>query len=117
MGLRSWKIVADRRSVAALDLADDRTTRDALTDLGSERGDDAVLVCVERLFHLHRFQYDDQLAGGNLLTVLDGDLDDRALHRAGQRVTAHTSGDLGPAGTSRRTLGRRARRTCAEACG
>src|SRR4051794_2592784 len=106
---------AARRLVAALDLADDRAARNGLPDLGGECGDDAVLVRVERLFHLHGLEDDDELAGSDLLTFLDRDLDDRALHRAGQRVTTRYRLGLAATRATRRPLRRRTGRPGAEA--
>ena len=53
-----------------------------------EAGDGAGLVGVERLLHLHRLEHDDEVALGDLLALLDGDLDDGALHRGGDGVAA-----------------------------
>src|SRR3954454_10892536 len=55
-------------------------------DRCGEVRDRAGLVRVDRLLHLHRLQDDDQVALGDLLTVLYRDLDDRALHRYGDRL-------------------------------
>ena len=46
-----------------------------------DRTDHAVLVRLDRLLHLHRLEHDHEVALDDLLTVLDGDLDDRRLHR------------------------------------
>src|SRR5699024_1432573 len=53
-----------------------------------ETADGSRLVCVDRVLHFHGFQHDQQFALFDLLTVLDGDLDDGALHRCGDRVPA-----------------------------
>src|SRR5712691_11122712 len=40
----------------------------------------------QRLLHLHRLEHHDRLSGLHCLTLRRDDLDDRALHRADQRV-------------------------------
>ena len=47
-----------------------------------EAGDGAGLVGLEGLLHLHGLEDHDDVALGDLLALLDGDLDDGALHRA-----------------------------------
>ena len=57
-------------------------------------GDRARLVRVERLLHLHRLEDDDEVAGLDDVALLDGDLDDRALHRRGERVAGRRGAGL-----------------------
>src|SRR3954465_8906792 len=71
---------------SVLELADHRAVGDGHTDLGLQPGDRAGLVRLERLLHLHRLEDDDDVALRALRALLDGDLDDRSLHRAGHGV-------------------------------
>src|SRR5688500_10160828 len=73
---------------SVLELAAHRAVGDGLADLRLQAGDRAGLVGLERLLHLHRLDDDDGVALGDLLALLDDDLDDGALHRAGDRVAA-----------------------------
>src|SRR3546814_801912 len=66
--------------LSVLELADDRAVADGLTDVGLEPGDRPGLVRLERLLHLHRLDDDHGVALGDLLALLDDDLDDGALH-------------------------------------
>ena len=79
--------VPDSRGLV-LELADHRAVGDRRADLGLEAGDGAGLVGLERLLHLHRLEHHHDVALGDVLALLDGDLDDGALHRAGDGVTA-----------------------------
>src|SRR4051794_4930515 len=74
--------------VSVLQLADDSAVRDGRADLGLETGDGAGLVRLERLLHLHRLDDHHGVALGDLLALLDHDLDDRALHGRSDRVAA-----------------------------
>ena len=56
---------------------------------------DAVLVRLDRLLHLHRLEHDDEVALDDLLPVLDGDLDDRRLHRRLDGVAGRARDDRG----------------------
>src|SRR5712692_2833132 len=76
-----------RRAIRSVpQLADDRAGRDRLTHLHGQLADDAVLVRGQRLLHLHRLKYHDRLPSRHVLALGSDDLDDRALHRADQRV-------------------------------
>src|SRR5579872_979902 len=77
-----------RATVSALQSADDLARGDRLSDLNRQPGHRAVLVCGQRLLHLHRLEHHDRVAGRDLLTLLGDDLHDRALHRADQAVAA-----------------------------
>ncbi len=65
---------------------------DRLPHAHRQPGDRAVLVRGQRLLHLHRLQDHDHVARRHALPVRDGDLDDRALHRADHAVTAAARG-------------------------
>src|SRR3954452_15009223 len=82
------------RWCSALQLTDHRTAADALADLGGQTGDRAGLVGLDGLLHLHRLEHDDRVDLRDLLAVGDGDLDDRALHRGGDRIPAGRSPGL-----------------------
>src|SRR5690606_21194970 len=66
----------------------------------------------ERLLHLHRLEDDDELAGRDRRAVLDGDLDDRALHGGGEGAVARGGG-----GACAAAAGGTADRTTASAAG
>ena len=53
----------------------DRTVAHGGPDLGLQAGDRAGLVGVDRLLHLHRLADDDEVTLGDLLALLDGELD------------------------------------------
>src|SRR3954453_22155320 len=82
------------RWCSALQLTDHRTAADALADLGGQTGDRAGLVGLDGLLHLHRLEHDDRVALRDLLAVGDRHLDDRALHRGGDRIPAGRSPGL-----------------------
>src|SRR4051812_41228984 len=86
-GLQSAGRLEMSYDCSVLDLADRRARSDRRTDLRGEALDGAGPVCVEGLFHLHRLEDDDEVALLDLLALLDGDLDDSALHRGGEGVT------------------------------
>src|SRR5260370_964369 len=46
----------------------------------------------QRLLHLHRLEHHDNVTGRHVLPLAHGDLDDRALHPADQRLTAPSRG-------------------------
>ena len=73
------------------------------------------LVSVDRLLHLHRLEDEDQVAGGYLLPVGDGDLDDGALHGGGEGVAGHGDGAPRPPPGALAGPGRR-RRSAARPC-
>src|SRR3954447_23095632 len=79
---------------SALQLTDHRTAADALADLGGQTGDRAGLVGLDGLLHLHRLEHDDRVALRDLLAGGDRHLDDRALHRGGDRIPAGRSPGL-----------------------
>src|SRR5690606_10489086 len=67
------------------DLADGCTGAHGGPDRRDERSHDARAVRDERLLHLHRLEDDDEIARSDGRALDDGDLDDRALHRRGER--------------------------------
>jgi len=71
-----------------------------------QAGDSAGFVCVDRLFHLHCLENDNEVADGDALSFGDGDLDDGPLHGGGQGIPGHGSGS-GPAAalTARHSAG------------
>ena len=71
-----------------------------------------ALWAVMRLLHLHRLEHDDEVAGLDDGAVLDGDLDDRALHRRGEAVAGRRGGRRLASSSAWRggLLGRRRRR-------
>src|SRR6478736_6559259 len=79
-----WPTSSEPGSV--LDLADHFAVGDTRADLGLQSGHGAGLVGLERLLHLHRLEHDDHVALLDRGALLDGDLDDRALHGRGDRV-------------------------------
>ena len=52
-------------------------------------------MCGDRVFHLHRLQDHHQVAGRDLLSLLDGNLHHGALHRRGHRVTGRRGAAVG----------------------
>src|SRR5699024_491768 len=80
-----------------LDFHEDVALADARTLLGRQAGDGAGLVGLDRVLHLHGLEHDDGVALGDLGALLDGDLDDGALHRGDHGVTG--GGLLGATGT------------------
>src|SRR5712691_2194492 len=93
-------------------LADDRAGGDRLADLDGKLADDAVLVRGERLLHLHRLEHDHRLACRDALALGRDDLDDRALHRADQRVAARAPGRPAGRGTPAAAAARGRRAAC-----
>src|SRR5690606_2220333 len=90
---------AGRRSLAPRsvdDLADGCPGAHRGADAREEGAHDPRAVRDERLFHLHRLEDDDEIARGDRRTLGDGDLDDRALHRRGERGAVRRGGALGP---------------------
>src|SRR6185312_455315 len=80
---RADNVVWENSQTALLDLGEHRALSDGGAGLDRKSGDDTVLVRGDRVLHLHRLEHHHQVAHGNLLAFLDGDLDDGALHRGG----------------------------------
>src|SRR3546814_1502904 len=80
--------------MSVLELADDGTVVDRAADRGLQAAHRSGLVRLEGLLHLHRLEHDDDVALGDGRTLLDGDLDDRALHGGGDRVAGGSSAGL-----------------------
>src|SRR4029450_11869406 len=92
--LNPWPLSSPGSRASALDAADGGAALDLGADLGLQGGDGAGPVGGQGLLHLHRLQDDDQVAGLDLLAVLDRDLDDHPLHGGDQGVL---TGGVGPA--------------------
>ena len=75
------------RAERLLQLGEDGALGDGGAGFDREAGDDAGLVRVDGVLHLHRLEHDDQVPGGHCLAFLHGDLHHRALHRGGDGVT------------------------------
>src|SRR5690606_15693926 len=94
-------------ATSVLQLADDRALRHGVTLLHGQAGDGAVLVRVDRVLHLHRFQHGDHVPGLDLIPFRDRHLDQGALHRGGHRVAGRGSRLLAGRPLARLGLGRR----------
>src|SRR5574340_525921 len=86
------------------EFGEDGALGDGGAGFDGQAGDGAGLVRVDRVLHLHGLEHQDQLALGDLLTLLDGDLDHRALHRGGDRVPGRLAGVPTTAPLARRGL-------------
>ena len=80
-GMLGADAAESRRS---LELDDDLIHREAFAGSGRHLPDLAVLVGLENVFHLHRFDDRQLLAGLHFLTDLDGDFAEQAGHRREQ---------------------------------
>src|SRR5699024_9963828 len=70
----------------SLELEQHGALGDGRAGLDRQSGDHTGLVRGHRVLHLHGLEHDDQIALGDLLALLDRDLDHGALHRGGHRV-------------------------------
>src|ERR1700736_50413 len=75
-----------RTSTSSFDLGQHGALGDGGTRLDRKAGDGAFVVGGGGVLHLQRLEDDDEIASGDLLTLLHGHLDPGALHRGGHRI-------------------------------
>src|SRR6266567_1470492 len=97
----SSRIAGPRGTRSVRDAADGLAGRDGLAYADAQFGDGAALVRGQRLLHLHRLEHHDGLALVHALTFGGNDLDDGALHRAGEHAAVGSCAGAGPATAAR----------------